>query len=85
MIGVLRANCTVIVFFLPCGCLCSFSLPPGALGWSVIVEFPGHTHFFTLFALAHCSNTVKMGVSEHQKRWQLSFGPLFQHCKNGCK
>ena len=36
--------------------------------WCLIVEFSGHTHFFfTLFALAHFSNTVKIGVSEHQK------------------
>ena len=30
-----------IVFLLPCGCLCFVSLPHCAVGWSVIVAFPG--------------------------------------------
>ena len=28
------------------------SLPPGAVGWFVIVAFPGHTHlFFAVFSI----------------------------------
>ena len=30
--------------FLSCGCRCSVSLYCGAVGWSVIVGFPGRAH-----------------------------------------
>ena len=34
-----RAGCfAIIVFLLPCGCLCSVPLPHGAMGWSVVCE-----------------------------------------------
>ena len=37
-------NCVLGV----CGCCCSASLPQGAMGWSVIVAFTGHTHFLVM-------------------------------------
>ena len=38
----------LIVFLLPCDCLCSFSrsFPHGAIGWSVVVAVNCHTHLF---------------------------------------
>ena len=39
LIGEVRAGCfTLIVFLLLCGCLCSVSLPHGAVGWSAVCE-----------------------------------------------
>ena len=39
-----RAGCSnLIVLLLSCGCLCSVSLPSGAVDWSVVVAFPGHS------------------------------------------
>ena len=40
---------TLIVFQLSCEGLCSVSLPRGAVSWSLIVTFTGHTHL--LFAV----------------------------------
>ena len=38
-LGEVRAGCfTLIVFLLLCGCLCSVSLPHGAVGWSAVCE-----------------------------------------------
>ena len=31
-----------------CGCQCYVSLPHGAVGWSVVGAFPGHTHLLFL-------------------------------------
>ena len=33
-----------VVFLLSCSCYCYVSLPCGAMGWSVLVAFPSHTH-----------------------------------------
>ena len=46
-----RTGCFTLLL-LCCGCLCSLSLPQGAVGLCcVIVAFPGHTHlFFILFS-----------------------------------
>ena len=30
---------------MSCYCKCSVTIPHGAVGWSVIVVFPDHTHF----------------------------------------
>ena len=39
-------------------CYCSESLPHGAVGWSVIVSFHGHTYF-----LLHCSVRISKIVA----------------------
>ena len=39
------AGCfTLIVFLLSCDYYCCALFPRGAMGWSVIVAFPGNTH-----------------------------------------
>ena len=41
-----RAGCITLhlfAFLMLYGCLCSGSPPRGAIGWSVIMAFPGHT------------------------------------------
>ena len=36
------------------------SLPPGAIGWSVIVAFPGHTRLVLIYVLWLCAaSTVR--------------------------
>ena len=33
-----RSCFTLIVFLMPCGCLCSVTLPYGAVGWSAMYD-----------------------------------------------
>ena len=46
---------------LACDCKCSVSLSRSAVGWSVIVAFPGHTHLLfegciNIFLITHGSH-----------------------------
>ena len=72
----------VIEFLLPCGHLCSVSLPHRAMGWSVIVAFPGCTQLRYLNKAINIINIVKhfLNSIELIVKYNVGLKTLLQLC-----
>ena len=49
---------TSIMFQLSCGGLCSVTLPRGAVSWSLIMAFPGHSHVCVSIDEESCATDI---------------------------